>query len=61
MQSSVRLIALMLALGAAGAARAQAVDVATLAAPDAFTTPGRDTGLPANLWRGASIATARTV
>ncbi len=51
----------MIMLLAAGAARAQAVDVATLAAPDAFTTPGRDTGLPADLWRGASAATARTV
>lgn len=61
MRSSACLIALLIATGAAGAAAAQPVDVAILAAPDAFTTPGRDTGLPANLWRGASIATARAV
>jgi hypothetical protein len=40
---------------------AQAVEVAPLAAPDAFTTPGRATGLPQGLWRGASLKTARTV
>jgi hypothetical protein len=61
MRSPARLLALLLALGSGGGARAQAVEVATLAAPDAFTTPGRDTGLPASLWRGASIGTARTV
>lgn len=37
------------------------VEVSTLAAPDAFTTEGRDTGLPADLWRGASARTARMV
>ncbi|HLZ74719.1 hypothetical protein [Phenylobacterium sp.] len=37
------------------------VEVSTLAAPDAFTTPGRATGLPPTLWRGASVKTARTV
>jgi hypothetical protein len=37
------------------------VEVSTLAAPDAFTTPGRNTGLPQTLWRGASVKTARTV
>jgi hypothetical protein len=61
MRSSACLIALLLVTGAAGPVGAQAVDVATLAAPDAFSTPGRDTGLPATLWRGASVATARTV
>jgi hypothetical protein len=54
-----------LLLGSACPAAAQAVgqgvQVSTLAAPDAFTTPGRDTGLPADLWRGASIKTAGTV
>lgn len=40
---------------------AQEVEVSPLAAPDAFTTPGRDTGLPASLWRGASVKTAQTV
>jgi hypothetical protein len=38
-----------------------AVDVTTLAAPDGFTTPGRDTGLPQTLWRGASLKTMQIV
>ena len=37
------------------------VQVSTLAPPDAFSTPGRDTGLPAELWRGTPIETARAV
>jgi hypothetical protein len=37
------------------------VQVVQLAAPDAFSTPGRDTGLPADLWNGTPIETARTV
>ena len=37
------------------------VQVTPLAAPDAFSTPGRDTGLPATLWRGTSLAIVRTV
>jgi hypothetical protein len=55
------------AQGSAGQASAgqglagQGVEVSTLAAPDAFTTPGRETGLPSTLWRGASLKTARTV
>ena len=61
MRTAAALTALALLTGAADAARAQAVDVATLAAPDAFTTAGRETGLPATLWRGASVATARVV
>ena len=59
------IIALILMAGSEGAAAAQApsqsVEVTTLAAPDAFTTAGRDTGLPATLWRGASVRTAKTV
>jgi hypothetical protein len=55
------LLALLVFAGSAGAAVAQAVEVAPLAAPDAFSTPGRATGLPAGLWRGASLKTARTV
>jgi hypothetical protein len=39
----------------------QGVQVTGLAAPDAFTTPGRQTGLPAGLWTGASIKTLRAV
>jgi hypothetical protein len=61
MRLTLRLIAALLMTGGAGTLHAQPVDVTTLAAPDAFSTPGRDTGLPATLWRGASAATARTV
>ncbi|WP_293676807.1 hypothetical protein [uncultured Phenylobacterium sp.] len=35
--------------------------VTTLPSPDAFSTAGRDTGLPAELWRGTPIETARMV
>lgn len=38
-----------------------AVEVTPLAAPDFFATGARDTGLPDDLWRGASIETVRTV
>ena len=51
---------LSLALAAAGPVHAQ-VQVTQLAAPDAFSTPGRDTGLSADLWRGTPIETARAV
>lgn len=61
MRTAAVLTALMLLTGAADPARAQTVDVAPLAAPDAFTAAGRETGLPATLWRGASVATARVV
>ncbi|HEY0437988.1 MAG TPA: hypothetical protein VGC92_15215 [Phenylobacterium sp.] len=58
-------IAAVLMAGAAGAAAAQGVQtgvqVAPLAAPDAFSTPGRATGLPPTLWAGASAQTARAV
>jgi hypothetical protein len=43
--------------GAAGGA----VAVAPLAAPDAFSTAARDTGLPQDLWRGASVDTLNAV
>jgi hypothetical protein len=55
------LLALVITAGSASAAATQGVQVTTLAAPDGFTTPGRDTGLPADLWRGASVQTAKTV
>ena len=45
---------------AAGPAAAQ-VQVSQLAAPDAFSTAGRETGLPSDLWRGTPIETARAV
>ncbi len=45
---------------AAGPALAQ-VQVTQLAAPDAFSTPGRETGLPSDLWRGTPVETARAV
>jgi hypothetical protein len=38
-----------------------AVAVAPLAAPDAFSTGGRQTGLAQDLWRGASVDTLNTV
>ncbi|WP_332766464.1 hypothetical protein [Phenylobacterium sp.] len=53
-----------MALGAflvSGAASAQEVAVTPLAAPDHFSTAGRDTGLGPNLWRGTSAGIARTV
>jgi hypothetical protein len=37
------------------------VEVAPLAAPDAFSTAGRATGLPQDLWRDASVDTLNTV
>ncbi|MGA0607653.1 hypothetical protein ACO2Q0_16800 [Phenylobacterium sp. VNQ135] len=52
---------LALALTLATPAQAQPVEVAPLAAPDAFSTAGRDTGLPTNLWQGASAATLAKV
>lgn len=49
--------------GSAGASALaqQPVQVTALAAPDAFSTPGRATGLPPELWRGASLAIVKTV
>lgn len=43
------------------AAPSAVVVVSTLAAPDAFSAGGRDTGLGAQLWRGTSPAVFRTV
>jgi hypothetical protein len=40
---------------------AQPVEVTPLAAPDAFSTAGRATGLPTDLWRGASARTVEKV
>lgn len=54
-------IALAFALSLSLCAAAQPVEVAPLAAPDAFSTAGRQTGLPADLWRGTSAETARAV
>jgi hypothetical protein len=51
----------LLTLAAPELARAQDVAVAALAAPDAFTTPGQSTGLPQDLWRGASVDTLNAV
>jgi len=55
----IALLAGVLALAATPVA-AQ-VQVIQLAAPDAFSVPGRDTGLPQDLWRGTPIETARLV
>jgi len=46
---------------AGGASEGGAVAVQPLAAPDAFSTPGRQTGLPQDLWRGASVDTLNAV
>ena len=54
-------LAAALALAAAPALAQPAVEVTPLAAPDAFANGARDTGLPPDLWRGASVETARTV
>jgi len=45
----------------AAPASAQPVEVAPLTAPDLFSAAARDTGLPQDLWRGASAATYRAV
>ena len=37
------------------------VQVTALAAPDAFSTPARETGLPITLWRGTSLSVMRAV
>ena len=49
-----------LAVMVASPAQAQ-VQVTELAAPDAFSTPGRETGLPSELWRGTPVEMARVV
>lgn len=51
---------LALAVLAASPVHAQ-VQVAELPAPDAFSTPGRETGLPSDLWRGTPVELARSV
>lgn len=57
--SRIALLASVLILVAAPAA-AQ-VQVTELAAPDAFSTAGRDTGLPSGLWNDTPVETARAV
>jgi len=42
-------------------ARPSPVVMTPLAAPDAFSTEGRSTGLPATLWTGSSLAVVKTV
>lgn len=59
---SLRVLAAVVVLAAAPlAAAAQPVEVTPLAAPDAFSVAGRDTGLPQTLWQGASLDTVQTV
>eukprot|EP01035_Chromulina_nebulosa_P055081 gene55081-75475_t len=55
-----RIVLLFVVTVAAGPVRAQ-VQVTELAAPDAFSTAGRETGLPADLWVGTPISLARVV
>ena len=50
----------ILAVTVASPAQAQ-VQVTELAAPDAFSTAGRETGLPLELWRGTPVEMARAV
>ena len=52
---------LLLALQLHSQVQAQPVEVTPLAAPDAFSTAGRETGLPSDRWRGASAETAAKV
>jgi hypothetical protein len=61
MQRIIAFAAVLTLASAAPPALAQGVEVATLAAPDAFSTPGRATGLPPDLWRGASGDTIAAV
>lgn len=56
-----RAAAALLAVCAVAVPAAAQVQVTTLAAPDAFSTPGRDTGLPQDLWSGAPVEAARVV
>src|SRR3954464_5798071 len=56
--SRIALIAAVVLLAAPVQARVQ---VTQLAPPDAFSAPGRETDLPAELWRGTPIETARAV
>lgn len=54
-------LAVLTAIALSPPALAQEVQVVALAAPDFFSTGARETGLTADLWRGASGQTARTV
>ncbi|WP_340644271.1 hypothetical protein [Phenylobacterium sp.] len=54
-------LAVLTALALTAPALAQDVHVTALAPPDFFSAGARDTGLGADLWRGASGQTARTV
>lgn len=59
--SMMRLVlSVILAIVAVGPVRAQ-VQVVELAAPDAFSTAGRETGLPQDLWRETPLEMARIV
>lgn len=51
---------LIFAIAAPSLSQAQ-VQVTELAAPDAFSTAGRETGLPLELWRGTPVEMARAV
>ena len=61
MQRILVLAAALILASPAPGAFAQPVEVAPLAAPDAFSIAGRQTGLPADLWRGASVDTLNAV
>eukprot|EP01041_Mallomonas_annulata_P021877 gene21877-42051_t len=55
-----RVALLFVAAMVASPVRAQ-VQVTELAAPDAFSTAGRETGLPVDLWAGTPVSLARVV
>lgn len=61
MQRILVLAAALILASPAPAVLAQAVEVAPLAAPDAFSTVGRPTGLGQDLWRDASVDTLNAV
>jgi hypothetical protein len=61
MWRSLAFAAVLTFAGPAAPALAQAVEVAPLAAPDAFSIAGRATGLPQDLWRDASGDTLAAV
>ncbi|HRD27634.1 MAG TPA: hypothetical protein PLO65_04970, partial [Caulobacter sp.] len=57
----MRPLVLAAALALLAAPAGAQVEVTQLAAPDYFSLGDRDSGLPADLWRGTSPAVARDV
>lgn len=59
--SRIALVAAGVIVLAGWPAAAQQVAVSTLAEPDAFSLPGRETDLPPTLWRGTSLDVVKRV